>query len=226
VAAIWAKVLETPDSNTWWLTPFKLLSIVVHDFNLSFERTDFLQNTWWSLWLLPRWRAIHTVGVVQQIRWEPVAGQPYTGIFEGNQYGIVRYSIGLEPWSGLKEAIPGFAVKFFRDGMHSGNMHTISGLSARKTTNFFERDFINHIEESRSAFIQVGAGLFSTGQSVFPMTVGTKNFASYTQAGQLEENIKFPFRVVYKPEVSTPARGDEENVPFTQDLVDTLSQTD
>lgn len=76
--------MEKNDTTTYWLWPVKPLSVFFHDFNLSFERTDFLQKTWWSLWLLPRWRSIHTVGVVQQVRWVPEAGQPYTGIFAGD----------------------------------------------------------------------------------------------------------------------------------------------
>lgn len=39
----WSKITEAGDnSNTWWLFPWKPLSVLVHDFNLSFERTDFL----------------------------------------------------------------------------------------------------------------------------------------------------------------------------------------
>ena len=59
------------------------------------------------------------------------------------------------------------------------------------------------------------------------MTVGTSNFASYSQQGQLDSNIKFPFRVVYKPQVSTPTRNVEEDdyVPFQTNLVESLKAT-
>jgi len=81
--AVWERVEESKGTNTWWFSPWKAASIAFLDFDLTFERTDFMQYTWSSLWLFPRWKSIHTVGTVQKIRWVPEEGQPYTGIFEG-----------------------------------------------------------------------------------------------------------------------------------------------
>lgn len=75
--------------------------------------------------------------------------------------------------------LPGMALKFFRNGVHSANMHTVSGLGGQPSTNFFYKNFQNHIAESRSVSAQLGGALFSTGKSHFPFTVGTKDMASY-----------------------------------------------
>ena len=62
--AIWEKIEETESTNSWWFAPWKSFSLPFLDYDLTFERTDFMQYTWWSLWLFPRWKAIHTVGAV------------------------------------------------------------------------------------------------------------------------------------------------------------------
>lgn len=124
--AIWDRIEESKGRNSWWFSPFKSFSLPFLNYDLTFERTDFMQYTWWSLWLFPRWKAIHTVGAVQQIRWVPESGQPYTGIFKGASHGLVRYSTGSEPnlWD-KGSLLPGMALKFFRSGVHSASMHAI-----------------------------------------------------------------------------------------------------
>ena len=71
--AIWERVMATEGKNSWWLTPWKVLSTFFVNFDDVFERTDFVQYSWWSLWLFPRWKSLHTVGTVQRVEWVPEA---------------------------------------------------------------------------------------------------------------------------------------------------------
>ena len=76
--------------------------------------------------------------------------------------------------------------------------------------------------------------MFASGQSRFPLTVGTKDFATYGQDGQKASDIRYPFRLVFEAQVSTPERNPQwpgwteetKAVPFQQDLVDSLTQSD
>ena len=95
---VWSKVQADGDDSAWWWSPFKMGLTVFNDMTLPFEQTDFMQRAWYTFGLAPRPKTVHTVGVVQQIKFEPTAaGQAaYSGIFSsGADYGIARYSTGI-----------------------------------------------------------------------------------------------------------------------------------
>jgi hypothetical protein len=74
---------------------------------------------------------------VQKIRWQSVGTHDFTGSFKGGEYGLIRYSLPA-PEGSDSTMLPGIALKFFRDGVFSGNIHAMDGLDATKTANFFE----------------------------------------------------------------------------------------
>ena len=61
---LWKQIERTKDQSTWWWFPFKLMFLPFDDMNLSFEKNDFMQNSWYSFGLSPREKRVHTVGVV------------------------------------------------------------------------------------------------------------------------------------------------------------------
>ena len=48
----------------------------------------------------------------------------YTGLFQGAEFGLGRFSWFNQPTEG-GTIIPGFALKFFRDHVHSGNLFAL-----------------------------------------------------------------------------------------------------
>lgn len=110
---------------------------------LQFDYTsDFVQGSWYTLTIFPRIKTIHAVGVVQKIRWVSIGDHGYTGIFQGDDYGLIRYSMpspnNAQKWGEDSSQVVGIAVKFFREGVHSGNIHAMNGFKGTKTPNFFE----------------------------------------------------------------------------------------
>ena len=81
----------------------------------------------------------------------PVANKEgYTGLFEGADYGIVRFSTGAQADETKKNAsqangnfAPGFGLKFLRDGVTSGGFVTLS--VTQDSWNYFKNDFSNHV---------------------------------------------------------------------------------
>jgi hypothetical protein len=55
--------------------------------------------------------------------------------------------------------VPALAIKLFRDGMYSGNICGTSPLENQNTTNFFQRNFSNHLKENEGTVSKLG-GLF------------------------------------------------------------------
>lgn len=95
-------------------------------------------------------------------------GHDYTGLFNGgDDYGIVRYSIGFpnDPYNYTANSplpyLPGMAFKFFRSGRHSGNIHAMNGVKGWSDPNFFGQAFSNHMKESRAYSIQFLGSLFA-----------------------------------------------------------------
>lgn len=100
-------------------------------------------------------------------------------MFKGARDGVIRYSLGGENNDWVKGTMfPSFALKLFRDGVHSANVLTGSTLSGIDSFNFFHKNFSNHNEEIRD-FRQFGAWVFTWSGSNFPMSVGLNDFAKY-----------------------------------------------
>ena len=75
-------------------------------------------------------------------RWVNLGGHPYTGVFKGADSVIVRASFSGEPGREAERGgAVGFAAKFLRDGVESGNF---LGLEEVETLNFFENGFTTH----------------------------------------------------------------------------------
>ena len=68
-----------------------------------------------------RTKYIHSVGAVGKVKFVPVHGSPYTGIFKGANYGLVRFSSAAAPGL-LQPLAPGLGLKFLRDGIDSANL--------------------------------------------------------------------------------------------------------
>jgi len=61
-------------------------------------------------------KILHKQGMVAKAKLVPVAGQPYTGFFEGSDYAIIRLSdvkLRLDPeYAEHQKYVPSFAIKF------------------------------------------------------------------------------------------------------------------
>jgi len=139
---IWDNIESTAGTNADWVFPLKQGLMLFEDMSSMFEQTDFAQKTWYSFGLAPRIKTIHAKGVVQKIRWQSEGTHEFTGLFKGADYGFIRYSLPSPNsklgWGENSSMLPGIALKFFRDGVFSGNIHAMNGLDATLTPNFFE----------------------------------------------------------------------------------------
>lgn len=94
-----------------------------------------------------RKKYVHSVGTHGKIKFVPQGDQPYTGIFKGADYGIVRLSLAIAPSATSKGSpfTPGMGLKFLRSGVDSANL--VSMFSVEGTPddwNFFSKAFRNH----------------------------------------------------------------------------------
>lgn len=118
-----------------------------------------------SVWpFSTRTKYIHSVGVHGKVKFVSTGDHPYTGVFEGADYGIVRLSSAAKPTTdGSQPLAPGMGLKFLRDGVSSANlvaMYSVEGTP--NDWNFFSKDFFNHITAAKSAALKVLSAKFAT----------------------------------------------------------------
>jgi hypothetical protein len=84
---------------------------------------------------------------VANVKFESVGNHGFTGIFQGAEHGVLRFS-DLAPLQSevlvnhfLGTYLFSFGVKFFRDGIHSGNINTgdtSKGFKDRPARQFYD----------------------------------------------------------------------------------------
>ena len=88
---------------------------------------------------------IHSVGNVGKVEWKSVGSHKYTGVFKGSKQVLIRMSLAAEPDKEEEKTIPGFGLKFLRDGVDSGNMVAMFSVDGQDSWDFFKNNFTNHI---------------------------------------------------------------------------------
>ena len=74
-----------------------------------------------------RKKVVHTQGVVVQVKFIPSGiSHPFTGMFRGADYGIMRMSLATEPSD--NNLVPGIGLKFLRSGVESANVVVMNSV--------------------------------------------------------------------------------------------------
>ena len=184
---------------------------------------DFVGDTFESDLTGSRSKRVHTVGVVAKVKFETVANnEGYTGIFTGSNYGLIRFSAAIKPdytkttaAEALGNFVPAFAVKFLRDGVHSGNVMGMYSIVGDSSWNFFKNVLSNHIPGTINSIGSfVIAHKFATASHVINI-VGLSDLATYGEDGVKVSSPKFPFQLIYTPNsVLTAAYTDDFQATF------------
>ncbi|CDW91794.1 UNKNOWN [Stylonychia lemnae] len=168
-----------------------------------------------------REKYIHTQGVVGSVKFVPVPNnEGYTGIFQGAEYGIIRFSTGGQADETKKDAsqaqgnfAPGFGLKFLRDGIVSADMVALS--ITQESWNFFKNDFSNHVGVAPGI---VGTKFRTVTQYI--NHIGISDMARYNEKGQDQSaQLKFPFQLLFSAPNELKSRFPDN---FEKDFTDQL----
>ena len=94
--SMWSKIIADTTSGSF-PSALELAGIFTEPMAPTFETVaDAMPNTWggfsWSLLDSKRTKYIHSVGVVSKCKFVSTGDHPFTGIFEGADYGFCRLS--------------------------------------------------------------------------------------------------------------------------------------
>ena len=152
-----------------------------------------------------RKRLIHTVGLVAKAKYVSTGDHDYTGVFQGCENVMIRLSMAKPldyskstPEGAFLNFIPGMAIKFLRDSVHSTNTHVMFSVEGQKSWNFFKNDLSNHIGDTQVFGLNLLGFKFSS-MTRLVQTLGLRDLAAINSKGISENSPKYPFQIILKP---------------------------
>jgi len=162
----------------------------------------------------PYGRPTRAVGIVGKVKFVPIARRqnphyphtgrqsPYTGIFQGASFGIVRISTFREPTPTSTNPLFGMGLKFLRDGVDSANLLAIYGADGQKSWNVLKNSWTTHIPPPTNLKpFHLEVATFAAGASPHTVQVGISDWARYGENGRLitDSEMNYPYKLVFRP---------------------------
>lgn len=153
-----------------------------------------------GLALRKRPKFIHSVGVTGQVSFVPNKNaRHFTGMFQGADLGIVRFSSAAEPSEKGQPLAPGMGLKFLRNGRDSANLVAMFSVDGQPGNwDFFANDFTTHIGPAHSGLLKAVAWKFSAATD-FIQVCGLSDWGLYDQSGHKSSHNSFPFHLRFEP---------------------------
>lgn len=203
-----SKIAQTPDAAPW-PSSLDLANLFLEDMSITMDSTvdhfDQLPNP-------NRHKLIHSQGfhAEAKVTW---LNNPYTGLFKKADFGFIRVAPAVAPDYSQSSSVdggftPGVGIKFFRDGVQSGNIVFLNSLEPVASWNFFKHELSNHLDTNHLSFAkQLLAKKFGTAPSDWAGFVGLNEFAGWNQDGAEipSSTLNFPFQLVLKPDAALQA---------------------
>jgi len=197
---MWSNINVDTDSQKW-MSVAKLTGLFTEGMGETVETIgDELPTSY--LWGV-REKYIHSVGNIAKAEWRVTGDHGYTGMFEGAKNCYARLSFAKEPNVKKANTTPGMGVKCLRDGMDSANFVAMYSIDGHESWDFFAVDFTNHIPAGSLALVPLEKK-FSV-YTPYVGEVGLSEMASYSEDGSAVEEPNFPFNLIFKSDLSTPA---------------------
>ena len=140
-----------------------------------------------------RVKVTHPVGSHTKIEFIAHEDSPYTGIFRGADYGIMRISETVKTTPEVAKTVPGHGVKFFRDNMYSANWVAMFSFDGQKSFNFFKNRWTTILREPNNECARetIGKHLATVTDHIGATSV--MDVAQFDQYGREEEYPHWPY---------------------------------
>jgi hypothetical protein len=158
------------------------------------HKGDTIPDGMWS-------KPIHSFGTVAKVKFVAANGSPFTGLFAGAEFGLIRLSLLEDPYKKETEPniAPGVALKLLVSKQASVNVSFLVSLDGQGADgNFFANQMSNMVPKSDKLSAQVSNALFKTA-SKFPTYMGVQDFAKVSQVGDRVSQPKYPYRIYLVP---------------------------
>ncbi len=159
-------------------------------------------------------KPIHQHGAMAKVKFVPVIGNGYTGLFQGSNHGLLRLSVTEDPSKGA--FVPGLAWKSFVNGKPSENVSALYTLTGQGTNyNFFANELSNYVLPSSDS---LGSVLLFGLVSTKPTLVIMNDMAEVTQTGSTVTYPKAPTQIYFVPRAEVKTRFSTAAHDFRYDM--------
>ena len=160
-------------------------------------------------------KAIHARGSVAKIKLIAEAECPFTGLFQGADYGLLRASLAGDP--SRDNFAPGLGIKLLVDAQDSGNFSALVSLVGQgKNYNFLAHEFSNIVPVVNELRPKI-ANLIFRRVTRYPTKLSLKNLGVIDRLGNPVQVPHYPEQIFLVP---TPDIQFAESPPhdFREDL--------
>jgi len=172
------------------LTKIDIVGLFLTSFKVKMERFADQANRGWK-------KAIHARASVAKTRFIPTENTPFTGLFKGSDYGLIRLSLTRDPSS--SDFAPGLAMKMLIDGHPSANFSALVSLTGQgKNYNFFAKAMSNVVPVVHEFGPKLINWMFRRVTN-FPTKLYLEEFAQLDQTGNKEAQPFFPYQIFLEP---------------------------
>ncbi len=141
---------------------------------------------------------LHRRGSVAKVKIIPVENQPFSGIFEGADCGLIRLSITYRP-KGKRDFAPGLALKVLRDQVPSANVSALYKLDGQGDNfNYFENPLSNIVPIGTGVGLKLVHSIFRR-VSDYPEEILVDHLATRTQDGKKVRSVNSPRQIFFVP---------------------------
>ena len=187
---LWTQITSDSSSGSWLHLP----GVLIEGMKETFDTPGDDMPCYWDGC---RNKDIHSVGVVSKVKFE-AASSPFSGIFKGADYGLIRHSTAAPYKSTDTNIKPGLGLKFLRDGVDSANLVSMFSVDGQDSWDFFANNWSNHIPDIVSkALIPLGIKFHTATDYI--QAVGLSDMAKYDQTGAVTDPAVFPFKLRFEP---------------------------
>ncbi len=141
-------------------------------------------------------KPIHPYGALATASFVSTGDHAYTGLFKGNECGMLRMSVTGDP-ADMGAFAPGLAWKSFVDGKRSENVSALYTLTGQgKNYNIFANEMSNYVLPESDSWASMALFSLVTTQ---PTRLMVNDMAKVKQDGTKEATVKSPTQIYFVP---------------------------
>jgi len=197
--SLWNRVLENSQSDEF--SAGKLAELFLESMEPSFDTfRDDLTGMTGPFGYFNRTKVVHTVGAIALCQFHSLNNHPYTGIFTGSKYAIIRLSTPVAyDNTDTTSFVPAAAFKFLRNGVPSANVMALGSFEGRDTYNPFKHDiYSNPIYPSLNETFAETLLQDKFMEATDWLMIGLSYIASFDESGQKINEPKFPYNLLFQ----------------------------
>jgi hypothetical protein len=187
---LWERILKSKYDNLPPLQRINVIGLFLTALRLKMERlADEAPSNWH--------KAIHAHASVAKVKFIPTATTPFTGLFKGADYGLIRLSLTGDPAD--RGFAPGLALKLFVDGHSSANVSALVSLTGQSNNYHFFANEMSNIVPVVNEFGPRLINLIFSRVTRYPTKLYLQDFGAIEQNGSQENSPYYPYQIFLVP---------------------------